>query len=115
MEELFGLHDKKPEAALNIKFHEENPSSIIHLVVLDEIDQFLSARNFIYNLLEWLGTGKVRLGVMMVSNMADLAVNLSSKLKSRLKFNTITFSPYRYEELMKILNHKYPIQSKKFA
>lgn len=40
--------------------------------------------------------------------MVDFASNLENKSKSRLKFNSIIFAPYHYEELIEIVRYKYP-------
>jgi len=46
--------------------------------------------------------------------MVDFASNMESKSKSRIKFNSVIFAPYHYEELIQIVKHKYPDYEDKF-
>lgn len=39
--------------------------------------------------------------------MVDFSANIEKKCKSRIKFSSIIFSPYHYEDLIQIVNHKY--------
>jgi len=38
----------------------------------------------------------------------DLSQNLSPKIQSRMKFQTLFFKPYGYEDIEQILHYKYP-------
>lgn len=49
---------------------------MIKLLVLDEIDQLLGEKTFMYNITEWLQNSKIQWGLIMISNMIDFSVHL---------------------------------------
>ena len=76
--------------------------------MLDEVDQYFNEKTFIYNILEWVQRSRIKFGFIMISNMINFSANLESRLKSRLKFNSLVFAPYDYEKLIEIIYIKYP-------
>jgi Cdc6-like AAA superfamily ATPase len=58
-------------------------------------------------MLEWLWVG-AKLILVLISNVIDLTLKLDAKLQSRLKFETIIFKPYSYQQVEEIIYYKYP-------
>ncbi len=103
LQHFFGLKDKKPEQALSNIFLEPSKMNIdinedeVNLLILDEIDQCLSNKSFIYNILEWTQSSAFPFGSILISNMADFSANVENKSRSRIKFNAVIFAPYSYQ------------------
>jgi hypothetical protein len=107
---LFGVTEKKRTAGqalaqqLEGKRGKGEPTKMI---ILDEIDQFMNDQHFMYNMLEWLTCGS-KLVLVLISNVIDLTLRLEGKLQSRMKFQTLIFKPYSYQQIEKIIEYKYP-------
>lgn len=80
----------------------------VNLIILDEIDQCFSSKTFIYNILQWTQSSTFSFGSILISNMVDFSANVEKKSRSRIKFNSVIFAPYSYEELIEIVRFKYP-------
>ena len=77
------------------------------IIVLDEVDQCFNDQSFVYNILQTLQIG-AKLVLIFISNVIDLTLKLdSSKLQSRLKFETIIFKPYSFQQIEEIIYYKY--------
>ena len=108
---LFSVNEKKKSAAKSLSNYLQNNHSkhneYTKIVILDEIDQFINDQNFMYNMLEWLTAGS-KLVLVLISNVIDLTLKLDGKLQSRMKFKTIIFEPYSYQQIEEIIRYKYP-------
>ncbi|OAF71956.1 hypothetical protein A3Q56_00277 [Intoshia linei] len=78
------------------------------LIVIDELDMLVGSQknSAIYNIFDWPNQSKSCLVVLAIANAMDLPERLSAKISSRIGLNRLTFEPYYYDELIKIIKYK---------
>ncbi|MFH1663674.1 MAG: AAA family ATPase [archaeon] len=81
----------------------------IPIIVFDEADQLLlkeEGSKLLYDLLRIIESGKIRLGLIFISNNFDLTSSLDSRVKSSLSEESIVFEKYSPEQLKDILKER---------
>jgi origin recognition complex subunit 1 len=75
---------------------------------MDELDQLVTKnQSVMYNFFNWPALRHSRLVVLAVANTMDLPERtLSNKISSRIGLTRITFSGYKHQELMKIIESR---------
>lgn len=81
-------------------------AEFVPIVVLDEIDRLVTGEEgskLLYDLLRAIEYKKVRFGIVMISNDAELTAKLDARVKSSLAEETLEFAPYSPVQLKEIL------------
>ncbi len=84
-------------------------TSVVPIVVLDEVDQLVSNRNIsllLYDLLRIVEHQQAYIGIIMISNNAELLAMLDSRVRSSLLSKEILFEPYTPMQLKQILKER---------
>ncbi|EFE37349.1 hypothetical protein TRV_07998 [Trichophyton verrucosum HKI 0517] len=100
-----------PSHALDLlsrEFSRPSPRRVPCVVLMDELDQLVTKnQSVMYNFFNWPALRHSRLVVLAVANTMDLPERtLSNKISSRLGLTRITFSGYKYQELMEIIGSR---------
>ncbi|KAI5310736.1 Origin recognition complex, subunit 1 [Ascosphaera atra] len=100
-----------PAHALDLlerEFTHPSPRRIPCVVLMDELDQLVTRnQSVMYNFFNWPALRYSRLVVLAVANTMDLPERtLSNKISSRLGLTRITFSGYRHDELIEIIQSR---------
>ncbi|KAM5476272.1 Origin recognition complex, subunit 1 [Microsporum audouinii] len=100
-----------PSHALDLlsrEFSRPSPRRVPCVVLMDELDQLVTKnQSVMYNFFNWPALRHSRLVVLAVANTMDLPERtLSNKISSRLGLTRITFSGYKYQELMEIISSR---------
>ncbi|KAK2836080.1 hypothetical protein FQN49_006705 [Arthroderma sp. PD_2] len=93
---------------LSREFSRPSPRRVPCVVLMDELDQLVTKnQSVMYNFFNWPALRHSRLVVLAVANTMDLPERtLSNKISSRLGLTRITFSGYKYQELMEIIGSR---------
>jgi Cdc6-like AAA superfamily ATPase len=83
------------------------------VLLLDEMDQLITVKqDVIYNLFNWPNTQNSKLLVIALANTMDLPQRaLSAKVASRLGWQSVTFTPYTYQQLQQIVQARLGIST----
>jgi len=84
-------------------------SGFMPIIVLDELDQLMqskAASTILYDLLRVVEFQKSTLGVVIISNDAELTAKLDSRVRSSLLHNPIEFKQYSPAQLKEILRER---------
>ncbi|KAI5290861.1 Origin recognition complex, subunit 1 [Ascosphaera aggregata] len=97
-----------PSHALDLlerEFTHPSPRRVPCVVLMDELDQLVTKnQSVMYNFFNWPALKYSRLVVLAVANTMDLPERtLSNKISSRLGLTRITFSGYKHNELIEII------------
>lgn len=100
-----------PSHALSLlerEFSHPSPRRVPCVVLMDELDQLVTKnQSVMYNFFNWPALRHSRLVVLAVANTMDLPERtLSNKISSRIGLTRITFSGYKYQDLMKIIESR---------
>lgn len=100
-----------PSHALDLlsrEFSRPSPRRVPCVVLMDELDQLVTKnQSVMYNFFNWPALRHSRLVVLAVANTMDLPERtLSNKISSRLGLTRITFSGYKYQQLMEIISSR---------
>jgi origin recognition complex subunit 1 len=100
-----------PSHALSLlerEFSHPSPRRVPCVVLMDELDQLVTKnQSVMYNFFNWPALRHSRLVVLAVANTMDLPERtLSNKISSRIGLTRITFSGYKHQELMKIIESR---------
>ncbi|EGC42937.1 origin recognition complex subunit [Histoplasma capsulatum var. duboisii H88] len=100
-----------PSHALDLlerEFSHPSPRRVPCVVLMDELDQLVTKnQSVMYNFFNWPALRYSHLIVLAVANTMDLPERtLSNKISSRLGLTRITFSGYKYQELMEIIGSR---------
>lgn len=82
---------------------------VLPIIVLDEADQLLSGEDgdlLLYDLVRAFEREKIRTGVLVVSNDAELLARLDARVKSSLAPQSLLFEKYSPEQLKAILSER---------
>ncbi|KAF7988626.1 hypothetical protein HCN44_001199 [Aphidius gifuensis] len=90
---------------LEKKFTKLNNKKSMTLLLVDELDLLCNKRqDVVYNLLDWPTKQSSRLIVITIANTMDLPERvLMGKVTSRIGFTRLTFPPYNFKQLQKIV------------
>ncbi len=83
--------------------------SIVPIVVLDEVDQLAGNKTIsllLYDLLRIVEHQDAHIGIIMISNNAELLAMLDSRVRSSLLSREIMFEPYTPVQLKEILKER---------
>ncbi|GLV36357.1 Origin recognition complex subunit 1 [Carabus blaptoides fortunei] len=98
------------EQALNEieRFFKSKPKKIAHVLLIDELDKLCNRKqDVIYNLLDLPFHSATPLIVITIANTMDLPERiLTNKVNSRLGLVRLTFKPYQYKDLVKIVTER---------
>lgn len=100
-----------PSHALDLlerEFTHPSPRRVPCVVLMDELDQLVTKnQSVMYNFFNWPALRYSRLVVLAVANTMDLPERtLSNKISSRLGLTRITFSGYKHDELIEIIQSR---------
>lgn len=100
-----------PSHALDLlerEFSRPSPRRVPCVVLMDELDQLVTKnQSVMYNFFNWPALRHSHLVVLAVANTMDLPERtLSNKISSRLGLTRITFSGYKHQELMEIIESR---------
>lgn len=75
------------------------------IIIVDELDLLKTRKqNILYNLFDWPSRVNSKLIVLAIANAMDLPERvMMNRITSRIGLNRLTFQPYSYEELNRIL------------
>ncbi|KAG0292576.1 AAA ATPase [Dissophora globulifera] len=91
--------------ALEAVLLKTNKNKIMHVVVLDELDNLASKdQEVLYKLFEWSSMEGSKLTLLSISNSLDLVDRLLPRLKARgCEPDLVNFAPYKVEEIREIV------------
>ncbi|KAI5294354.1 Origin recognition complex, subunit 1 [Ascosphaera acerosa] len=100
-----------PAHALDLlerEFTHPSPRRVPCVVLMDELDQLVTRnQSVMYNFFNWPALRYSRLVVLAVANTMDLPERtLSNKISSRLGLTRITFSGYKHDDLIEIIQSR---------
>lgn len=96
----------KPVDELLATFREWLKKHYAGIVALDEFDQFKHLTRVIYDLRDASEQAETAFGIVLLSNHSPTRLQLDDRSRSRLSYDTLKFTPYTKEQLVKILHHR---------
>src|SRR3989344_972270 len=84
-------------------------ASFAPIIVLDEVDQLVlkeGGEKLLYDILRAVESEKARIGLVMISNDAELTAKLDARVKSSLNEEKIMFPAYTPQQLKDILKER---------
>ncbi|XP_063230635.1 origin recognition complex subunit 1 isoform X2 [Bacillus rossius redtenbacheri] len=99
------LKAEQAQQILEKRFKTPAPRRTMTLLVVDELDLLCTRRqDVVYNLLDWPNYSTAHLVVITIANTMDLPErSFINRVNSRMGLTRITFQPYTYVQLQKIV------------
>ncbi|KAG1382944.1 hypothetical protein G6F61_001802 [Rhizopus arrhizus] len=93
---------------LEAKFSKPNEDQRVTVVLMDELDLLVTKKQTVmYNFFDWPSRPLSKLIVVAIANTMDLPERLmSNKIASRMGLTRINFQPYRYDQLIQIVQSR---------
>ncbi|KAI9281552.1 P-loop containing nucleoside triphosphate hydrolase protein [Sporodiniella umbellata] len=93
---------------LEEKFSKPNDDQKVTVVLMDELDLLVTKKQTVmYNFFDWPSKPLSKLIVVAIANTMDLPERLmSNKVASRIGLTRINFQPYRYDQLIQIVQSR---------
>ncbi|SOV79122.1 origin recognition complex subunit 1 [Plasmodium sp. gorilla clade G3] len=108
------LFNKKPPNALNsfkiidrLFNKSQKDSRDVSILIIDEIDYLITkTQKVLFTLFDWPTKINSKLVLIAISNTMDLPDRLIPRCRSRLAFGRLVFSPYKGDEIEKIIKER---------
>ncbi|KJP88282.1 hypothetical protein AK88_02063 [Plasmodium fragile] len=108
------LFNKKPPNALNAfkmldRLFNQNKKDTrnVSILIIDEIDYLITkTQKVLFTLFDWPTKVNSKLVLIAISNTMDLPERLIPRCRSRLAFGRLVFSPYKGDEIEKIIKER---------
>ncbi|ANQ06346.1 Origin recognition complex 1 protein [Plasmodium coatneyi] len=108
------LFNKKPPNALNAfkmldRLFNQNKKDNrnVSILIIDEIDYLITkTQKVLFTLFDWPTKVNSKLVLIAISNTMDLPERLIPRCRSRLAFGRLVFSPYKGDEIEKIIKER---------
>ncbi|SPJ11244.1 origin recognition complex subunit 1 [Plasmodium sp. DRC-Itaito] len=108
------LFNKKPPNALNsfkiidrLFNRSQKDSRDVSILIIDEIDYLITkTQKVLFTLFDWPTKINSKLVLIAISNTMDLPDRLIPRCRSRLAFGRLVFSPYKGDEIEKIIKER---------
>ncbi|RCI01983.1 Origin recognition complex, subunit 1 [Rhizopus stolonifer] len=93
---------------LEDKFSKPNDNQRVTVVLMDELDLLVTRKQMVmYNFFDWPNRPLSKLIVVAIANTMDLPERLlKNKVASRMGLSRINFQPYRYDQLIEIVQSR---------
>ncbi|CAO3700433.1 unnamed protein product [Rhizopus stolonifer] len=93
---------------LEDKFSKPNDNQRVTVVLMDELDLLVTKKQMVmYNFFDWPNRPLSKLIVVAIANTMDLPERLlKNKVASRMGLSRINFQPYRYDQLIEIVQSR---------
>ncbi|KAK1442359.1 cell division control protein 6-related protein [Babesia gibsoni] len=77
------------------------------VLIIDEVDYIVTKKQkVLFTIFDWPSRPSSKLVVVIISNTIDLPNRLKSSCASRLAFGTLVFEPYRYQQILDVIEAK---------
>ncbi|GAW82765.1 origin recognition complex subunit 1 [Plasmodium gonderi] len=108
------VFNKKPPNALNsfkildrLFNQNKKDSRKVSILIIDEIDYLITrTQKVLFTLFDWPTKVNSKLVLVAISNTMDLPERLIPRCRSRLAFGRLVFSPYKGDEIEKIIKER---------
>ncbi|SBT71923.1 origin recognition complex subunit 1, putative, partial [Plasmodium malariae] len=108
------LFNKKPPNALNsfkiidrLFNRNQKDNRNVSILIIDEIDYLITkTQKVLFTLFDWPTKVNSKLVLIAISNTMDLPERLIPRCRSRLAFGRLVFSPYKGDEIEKIIKER---------
>lgn len=108
------LFNKKPPNALNsfklldrLFNQNKKDNRNVSILIIDEIDYLITkTQKVLFTLFDWPTKVNSKLVLIAISNTMDLPERLIPRCRSRLAFGRLVFSPYKGDEIEKIIKER---------